>query len=903
MKTTTVDFRNLQSRHNLKPYKTIECYRRVWNGTTRVYHLETTALDLFPYLDRISSLNWALDTEGVNKWRMSNVTLTLKNTDKEFNEDNSEGLFYNCSLWGTKIKIKCGYIKDDGTYDTLYVFNGVIEKEPNYDYDNKKVILNISGLEVFAESADAEEISVEVTDEVIGTGASATAQVFTLANNGVGKIKNVKIAGIEQFENVDFKVQDLNVYNRPAQINMIPDAPSGLTVTCSYRYWYQDKTIQWLIGLLLNEAGFDSNNTEITNAIFYSGERRNVWNTKAEFDLSVKSRNIDTTTHSGDIEQLTEDFNDLVLDGLGISGGKIVKPIWDVTYDCNDLPESATPAWTKTLPAGYDAFTTREIASSIFHMQKPAGAGISYISQGEKCQINTSVSTVSYKFKMTANDYTQVATPTYFDIQFANGSYKTEAITVIMADSGQASSIQGFQQDITAYTEVWIYINNATGKYSLYINGVLKTANGGCSVSADEYVYFSFFGSEGVGMPGVHWTFDNYLDYFYYDSVGFAPGSVAGTATSTVLDFGTLPIDYGNIFKQETLNGGTILYQTQTSGTVDFTLDNDSWRDVSWNGNVGTLHASTVKKRYLRWRTTITPVDEISPEISEVTMPASILFNFIDLTTDLYSYGAYDVWNTLNLQQIKFYSLASSDAVTFDTEVLISGTTVSSAVKRYMKFRNIISKIASGSNAVIHRNRFLWNIKSFNVQMADFSDMSVQKAIENLAFLVNYEIGITAEGKHFFRSKTADNVIDWAFDTNTDIEKIISVKPLWEKVYNKITFEYGDYVENSDALLEAEYKPNSEEKFGKKFLKLGGTGLFIDPDINIAKGMVETYYAEYKNKGEKKEVVLDTKLIFQLDLGDTVTINSDDLAGKTFKVVGLDINVEDWKMGVTVWEN
>jgi len=425
--------------------------------------------------------------------------------------------------------------------------------------------------------------------------------------------------------------------------------------------------------------------------------------------------------------------------------------------------------------------------------------------------------------------------------------------------------------------------------------------SGTSGASATSEVYFEYYGRE---LEDEHTDYHAYVDWLYWDSSGFSPiGGVAGTATSTALDFGRIPIDYGNIFKQETLNNGTITYETQTSGTVDFSMDNDSWRTVSWVGNVGTLHASTVMKRYLRWRLTITIGGEESPEISEVTMPGSILFDTTDCTTDLYSYGNYDVWSTLNSQQIKSYSFSSADDSAFGLEVIITGTTIGSTTRRYIKFRNIISKITNDTKAIIHRNRFLWNIQSFNAQMANFTDLSVQQAIENLAFLINFEIGITALGKYFFRSKDASTEVDWAFEEDKDIIKIVSVKPLWEKVFNRMKVEYGNYVENSDALINAETRPNTIDKYGEKFLRLGGTNVFIHPDVNIAKGMIETYYNEYKDKGDKKEVVLDSKAIFQLDLGDTVSIDRDDLTDKTFKVVGINLDIENWSMQVVVWEN
>ena len=897
MKTTTIDFLNLQSRHNYKPYKTIECYKRVWDSGTLVYKWESTALNLLSYLDSVTSLNWSLDTEGLNKWKVSNITLTLKNTNNEFDEDNSESLFYGYSLHKSKIKIKCGYKKDDGTYDTIYVFNGIIEKEPVYDYVKKKVILNVNGLEIFTETASAEEIGVLYSDENIGTGSSLFSQEFTLDNNGVGKIVNLKIDGIEQFKDLDYTVTDLNVYNRPAKITMTPDAPTGSVVTCSYICWYQDKTIQWLIGELLSEAGFDSDNREISNAIFYSGESRKIWDTQVQFELSTRSRNIDTNSQTGDIMQTAEDFDDLTLDNLNLSAGVLFVPNISNKYEANQLPENATPAWTNTKIGTMDS---RAASSGEFVCVDSTPNTDTF----DENRIANATKTGIFNCKISVST-DEAAANGHISLGVGDGFFG--AFLYIFCSkigaSGYVSDAGGYQTyslDTSQYHQYWI-VYTRLGHWDLYIDGVYVFEIGGSSNESE--IYFEAYKNSTAGAVTFNWAFN----YVYWDADAVSPGGTAltGTATSTALDFGQAPIDYGKIFKDDTVlaDGSSITYETQTSGTSNFSLDNDSWRTVTMNGDVGTISSGTVKKRYLRWRVTLIMGNITSPEVSEVTMPASILFNFVDCTTDLYTYGIYSVWKSLNSQQINSYSASSSDSVTFDTELLITSEIVSSTVKRYIKFRNIISKIVSGTKAVIHRNRFLWNIQSFTIKMANFSDMTVQQVIEILAFIVNYEIGISALGKYFFRTKTGNSNIDWAFDINSDIIEIVSVKPLWEKIYNKISVRYGGYEENSDELLALESRPNTEDKFGTKFLKLSETNIYIDPDTNIAKGIMETYYDRYKNIGNKKEVIFNSKAILQLDLGDTVSINDDNLINKTFKVVGINLDIEKWEMGVTVWEN
>ena len=292
MKTVSTEFRNLQTKHNLRYYKEINLYRRYWDPGTTSYKWDITPIELKPYLEKISNLNWQLDTEGLNIWRISNVTLTLKNTNDEFTPLHTGGLFENKELHKSKVEIKIGYINSAGTKYTVEIFNGIIIKDPSFDYKTKLVTLNISGLEVLTEEGDAEKVSISVTDEVIGTGTGGDSQTFHTANNGVGKIIDVKAGGTLQLQGIDYNVSNLNAPFDPAQINFIPAPPSPLSITASYIYWKSNVSIKSLVEDLLQETGFKPGEYTVAEALFYYGDKTKTWTSKADFEDSIRSRNI-----------------------------------------------------------------------------------------------------------------------------------------------------------------------------------------------------------------------------------------------------------------------------------------------------------------------------------------------------------------------------------------------------------------------------------------------------------------------------------------------------------------------------------------------------------------------------------------------------------------------------------
>jgi len=155
----------------------VELKRRQEDGTL------DSAIDLENYIISIDPINWKLDTEGLNEWKVSNLNIVADNSDNIWDKG------YSSSIWSrsgsdyvpykSEIKIIIGAYIDKGVYNYpgfdpsetgdskdnyLYVFDGVIENIV-YRPASDEVSIQVKGKESILKNLSAEEASNVVTNE------------------------------------------------------------------------------------------------------------------------------------------------------------------------------------------------------------------------------------------------------------------------------------------------------------------------------------------------------------------------------------------------------------------------------------------------------------------------------------------------------------------------------------------------------------------------------------------------------------------------------------------------------------------------------------------------------------------------------------------------------------------
>jgi len=168
----------------------------------------------------------------------------------------------------------------------------------------------------------------------------------------------------------------------------------------------------------------------------------------------------------------------------------------------------------------------------------------------------------------------------------------------------------------TYYT--WEITRTDGGVFTVYLNGVSKG-----SVTDNTYngssgnIYFSVWALDGQDTTTVD-------DIYVADAVAATNATYADTplCESEIKDTGVAaPNSWGLLEYNATVPSGTaILFETYTSGTNDFSADNDpaGWVEIAGNGQV-----NSALKRYIKFRCPFTidnPYVWTTPEIEDVTV-------------------------------------------------------------------------------------------------------------------------------------------------------------------------------------------------------------------------------------------------------------------------------------------
>lgn len=151
--------------------------------------------------------------------------------------------------------------------------------------------------------------------------------------------------------------------------------------------------------------------------------------------------------------------------------------------------------------------------------------------------------------------------------------------------------------------------------------------------------------------------------------------------------------------------------------------------------------------------------------------------------------------------------------------------------------------------------------------------------------------------KYYFqdRESIVDSNLQLGADTN--YIKLYNFKNGWDRVYNHIKADYGEYSYYANPETELDDSPNSEDKYGKRMLTISGEDFLQAEDTNVSIGTAKVYYAYYKNP--KRRFKLLCRYLFQLNLSNKIYVS----CAKPFilnslpcKVVGIVLDVDNFTL-------
>lgn len=283
-------------------YKRVYLYVRTWGGSAYAYGDAVEITDYLKAEDSITPIKWKLDREAYGAWTYSNCTLNFRNERGQFKEGNEDGFFASGTvIKNSKIRIVAGTISPDGTENPEYVFTGYISPDPIYNPDERSVAFTIYDHMALFDEVNAEDLSTLLEDQLLGSDSGTE---FDTTTDKVGIVVEVKrgptSGGVESASvlnpSTDYTVAGLNQVGPAATITLNEALTSGESLWATWRVWYENKEIHWIVAQLCDLAGISS--TEISPVAFNEVESTATYDTRGQFETGTLDK-IDTTSYEG----------------------------------------------------------------------------------------------------------------------------------------------------------------------------------------------------------------------------------------------------------------------------------------------------------------------------------------------------------------------------------------------------------------------------------------------------------------------------------------------------------------------------------------------------------------------------------------------------------------------------
>lgn len=313
MKSVSAAFKNAHASPSSVSLRRVSYKRRYWDQPTQKFIWEGSWTTLSESeVVSVSAITAKLDTDAVNEFKISNLTITLKNADRRWTSTNPFGLFGKDSAspvngyepYWTKFRIETGYVVSGvDTYVTMFVGVAVdFKTEGNSD----TMQIDVQGLEALLQNANAEEAGVYVENETVTGTADGVNKDFYTVQPGVGVVLSVTINSSEVKAGTDYSLAEIENPKSGAKISFSYPPASGSTIRASYRYYRQNQSIEDNVKDLLSVVGFTSSDWTI-DTVTFPGDIYYQMEYGGAIDFSQSTLNNISLTHKPGYAQLDPD--------------------------------------------------------------------------------------------------------------------------------------------------------------------------------------------------------------------------------------------------------------------------------------------------------------------------------------------------------------------------------------------------------------------------------------------------------------------------------------------------------------------------------------------------------------------------------------------------------------------
>lgn len=252
------------------------------------------------------------------------------------------------------------------------------------------------------------------------------------------------------------------------------------------------------------------------------------------------------------------------------------------------------------------------------------------------------------------------------------------------------------------------------------------------------------------------------------------------------------------------------------------------------------------------------------------TMPCA-RFDFHNTSEYFKSWGSF----SCDIRQsgsgiVKFYWSDSDDGITYGPMTEITAGASIGSTKPYLRFY-VRTESAYPNFCYVDRLKVWAFAEGANVPLVNFTGLSVSDAVQALAKLVAFEIGLNQDGTFFFRPRTGEQT-----DTELNGAEISELPRAFEDLdglYNKISVKFGNYQTVVSDVTENAPAPNSISKYGERTKDVQSENFLPADNVDISRAVGLLNYAAFK--GITRRFDAEAKFNAALELGDIITLSLD----------------------------
>ncbi|MFA5138327.1 MAG: hypothetical protein WC728_03760 [Elusimicrobiota bacterium] len=890
MKAVSDAYRAARGLGTLAPARQVLLYRRLGDASG----WDASPIDVTSEVQRLDRLVWKLDTDALNEFKAANLRILVENANRQWDQGGSR--FSGRLLHRSKVVIRLGLVLADGSPETYPAFTGVIEDLPE-DSDAPVLQLELLSMDLFLSTADAYKAASFVTDELVGIGDGIKTD-YELIQYPVGMVMAVRVGGETLRAGTRWTAKSLNDHRQRAVLSFNSVQPAaGAEIRADYLIWKTQQRPEQVVQDLLStvpEVAVDT----IQPVSFSPPAQREILHTRQADFLTYDHCNTKVEQEDAPPEgdgQITIDPLDEEAEWKDASVVyNVPRSAWtDINF--KRIANGICAAWDSLYEGVYHPTQEKQLidGDGWYPWQEYTGPDYQWTLAESIFRVTHSSS--NYRLYTSKENWgTAKSFYTRFRIEKMSGEIKLGTILpggpnslhadIVFSNTSSVRVRSGntlsspYNLDAKQWHTYRLDLNSPdleTGTWALWVDDVqVRTGNLANITTESEYT-----GCRLLSTPSGETIFE--IDYIRVNhrNVGLPYGVYERvtdfrTYLGGIISFGlaTTMGPFWAELQSTPATGVRYFYQTSDNGTTW-----TPYAEILNGGNVGQW-TTTSPTRFLRFKVQIYGnTDSTLLGVKRLFLPGIAASFLIDGGTGIQDWLAWKATvQNRNGGILRATAIMPENYAGNPTfyRALGAGDTISSDDWARQEGFNPVYLLCvamfntAGVNPPLLQESIL-TLTTSNVPItsAQYGTRKALDIIKEVARIADYEVGVGGDGRFFFRNKAVSGQPVLRLDHNL-VEKVLSYVPGWDRVYNSVRAQHGQFEYVADSASQGDPVPTSERRFGTRTLEAGGDHLVFQEDVDLATVIARRYWARYKEP--KRRATVRIPFMPELELGDLV---------------------------------